>query len=189
MANYKIAAKITFEKEGGYVNRKEDKGGETIYGISRRYHSSWEGWSIVDQTKAFCTEEEGTREYEREMTDHLKHNNEIHRLKETFYKKNFWDVLKLDSVEEQKIANAIFDASVNHDPRDAAKMAQRALGISADGIIGKKSIAALNEVYPPDFLRGFTKQRCDYYQSIANNDPSQVIFLGGWLKRAESFNV
>jgi len=39
------------ENPTGYVKDPDDSGGETIAGISRRYHSDWEGWKLVDEIK------------------------------------------------------------------------------------------------------------------------------------------
>lgn len=129
MAKFETSYKITYNNEGGYVNNPSDKGGETIFGISRRYHSSWGGWQLVDQAKWFCTSEEGSKEYDKELTGLCLLNDGIERLKLDFFKTLFWNPLQLDLVVSQKIANALFDASVNHDPKDAAKMAQSALKI------------------------------------------------------------
>lgn len=189
MAKYETSFKITFDHEGGYVNHPNDKGGETIFGISRRYHPNWAGWTTVDLTKQFCSEKEGTKEFDRELTNHLKGNQEIERQKREFYKSGFWDKLSLDKVDDQRVANALFDAAVNHDPRDAAKMAQRCLDVKVDGIIGSKTIEALNSQDPSKFLRAFTKNRIQHYKDLVKKDSSQAIFLGGWMKRAESFNV
>lgn len=189
MANFNESFRITFEKEGGYCNNPNDKGGETIFGISRRYHPEWAGWNAVDMTKQFCVAEEGTKEFNEELTNHLKLNGTIQKQKLEFYKDKFWNVLKLDDVKNQKIANAIFDASVNHDPADAAKMAQNALGICADGIVGSKTIEALNSAEEFRFLRAFTVNRIRHYKSIVSRDVSQSVFLSGWIRRAESFNA
>ena len=48
---YKEAIKKTLKYEGGYVNDKDDRGGETYRGVSRRYHPNWSGWKIVDEYK------------------------------------------------------------------------------------------------------------------------------------------
>ena len=35
--------------EGGYVNDKDDKGGETFMGITRKNHPNLKMWDIVDK--------------------------------------------------------------------------------------------------------------------------------------------
>lgn len=187
MAKFEVSYKITYEKEGGYVNHPNDKGGETIFGISRKYHPNWGGWQMVDQAKWFCTESEGSKEWENELTGYCKANEGIVRLKLDFFKTLFWNPLQLDLITSQKIANALFDASVNHDPRDAAKMAQKALKIKADGIVGNQTIQALNSASEWSFLNLFCAERKAYYYELVKRDPSQQGFLNGWIARAESF--
>lgn len=187
MAKFEISYKITCEKEGGYCNDPRDSGGETIFGISRNYHPSWGGWGIVEQKKLFCLEEEGSRAYNEEITEYCKEDESLERLKLEFYKKTFWDILNLDKVKSQKIANALFDASVNHGAGDSGKMAQKALGIEVDGIIGSKSIEAINEASEHSFLRSFCTLRREHYFDIVKNNPTQQVFLNGWLSRADSF--
>lgn len=189
MAKFEVSYKITYDNEGGYVNHPDDKGGETIFGISRKFHSSWGGWQLVDQAKWFCTETEGTKEYDTELTGLCKSNGAITRLKLDFFKTLFWNPLQLDLVTSQKIANALFDASVNHDPKDAAKMAQKVLKVKVDGIVGNQTISAINSANESAFLRSFTSDRISYYRSIVEKDKSQIYFLNGWIRRAESFNV
>lgn len=187
MAKFDIAYKITYEKEGGYINHPNDKGGETIFGISRNFHPNWSGWQMVDQAKWFCTEKEGSKEWENELTGLCKTNEGIVRLKLDFFKSLFWNPLQLDLITSQKIANALFDASVNHDPKDSARMAQEALGIKVDGIVGNQTITALNSAVESKFLNSLYSIRRKYYYDIVKKNPSQQVFLNGWLARLESF--
>lgn len=189
MANYEKSFELTFQKEGGYVNHPNDRGGETVFGISRRYHPDWLGWKTVDMVKPYCTEEVGTKEYNKELTDYLKANEVLTKQKLEFYKTLFWNPLLLGEVKDQDVANAIFDASVNHDPRDATKMAQRCLNVNVDGIMGNQTIDAINMKNKTEFLRDFTRIRIQYYRSIVERNPSQRVFFDGWISRAQSFNV
>ncbi|NPV12722.1 MAG: hypothetical protein HPY57_13125 [Ignavibacteria bacterium] len=86
--------------EGGYVNDPDDKGGETYKGISRRYNPNWEGWKIIDEYKS------------KGKLSELKNNNELERLTAEFYKKEYWDYFRLDTLPEV-IADEIFEQSVN----------------------------------------------------------------------------
>ena len=55
MANFGDAFKKLSIKEGGYVNDKDDAGGETYKGISRRYNPTWQGWTMIDSYKSDTT--------------------------------------------------------------------------------------------------------------------------------------
>ena len=45
MADFKVAFAKTIRFEGGYVNHKADKGGETYKGIARNFWPKWKGWA------------------------------------------------------------------------------------------------------------------------------------------------
>lgn len=51
MAYFGDAFKKLSIKEGGYVNDKDDAGGETYRGISRKYNPTWQGWTMIDSYK------------------------------------------------------------------------------------------------------------------------------------------
>ena len=51
-AIFEIAYKISMKLEGYYSNSLNDKGGETVNGISRVYFPEWAGWKIVDELKS-----------------------------------------------------------------------------------------------------------------------------------------
>jgi hypothetical protein len=48
-ADFSAALSLTLAKEGGYVNNKKVRGGETYCGINRKSHRRWEGWKIIDK--------------------------------------------------------------------------------------------------------------------------------------------
>lgn len=41
----------TLSHEGGYANHKNDKGGETYRGITRKHNPNWNGWAFIDNVK------------------------------------------------------------------------------------------------------------------------------------------
>ena len=55
MAYFGDAFKKLSIKEGGYVNDKDDAGGETYRGISRKYNPTWQGWTMIDSYKKHYT--------------------------------------------------------------------------------------------------------------------------------------
>ena len=40
----KVVYVFTYAWEAGYGNTQGDAGGETLDGISRKYHPNWKGW-------------------------------------------------------------------------------------------------------------------------------------------------
>lgn len=160
MAEFKIAVAHTLKNEGGYNNIKEDKGGATNFGISLSFY--------------------------RKNFDEKADNNVIKNLTKEkaciIYEKFFWSFNEINS---QKIANKLFDSCVNLGNKQAIKLAQRVCEIKDDGIFGANTIKAINNKNSQEFIDEYVKIQTRFYLQIIKNDPSQIIFKNGWLKRAE----
>ena len=149
--------------EGGYSNDKYDAGGKTKYGI------------IESEARKY-----GFKGHMRDMP--LDIARDIYNQK--YYHKNGLDTLKSD-----KIALSVCDFIVNSG-NWGTKKAQAALNelgfdLRVDGILGEKSLAALNEVDENKFLEKYHDLQRRYYKVIAANRPSQKVFLKGWLNRVD----
>lgn len=118
MAKFEDAIEKTILKEGGYVNNKNDKGGETYMGISRKAHPDSKIWAIVDViTKKYKTV--------KTINKYLRANLELTNLIKDIYKKEYWDKLSLDKEKSQRLANQIFDNAVNMGVSKTKKMLER----------------------------------------------------------------
>lgn len=71
-----------------------------------------------------------------------------------------------------------FDISYNMGVGRAKTFIQKAIGVTADGIIGKQTEAKMGTLK----VETLHKMRVDFYHSIAKG--SQAKFLNGWLNRA-----
>ena len=101
-------------------------------------------------------------------------------------KKNYWDKMKADEIKSQSIANLIVDWGWGSGPGTAAKKLQRILGTDVDGIIGPKTIAAINAQDPAELFKKIHNERKQHFESIVQRDPTQQVFLKGWLRRLDS---
>ena len=68
-----------------------------------------------------------------------------------------------------------------HSGASTIKKVQTLLGVTADGIVGPKTIAKLNAT--PDIVDKVYKARKDYFEAIVKNNPSQKKWLKGWMNR------
>lgn len=87
-----------------------------------------------------------------------------------------------------KAAFAHFDACVHHGPGAAAKMLQRAAGVTPDGDIGPATIKAINTLCstaPDVFVKLMLAERRRYLSAIVRNKPSQQKFIVGWMNRCD----
>lgn len=153
--------------EGGYVHNRHDKGGATNKGVT---YKTW-----VD----FCKK----KGKEASLTTLRKMTNA--EWTEIF--KGYWDAWKADSIMSQRVANILVDWSWMSGVK-VIKKVQKMLGLTADGIVGPKTLASING-HSGDALFGQIKDvRRKYYESIVKNNPSQQVFIKGWLNRLEDLS-
>lgn len=165
MANYNTAITKTLQYEGGWFKEEH-----TYRGIMRKYHPDWKGWQVVDANQP------------------LKHNQILPVLEPLvieFYKSHYWDKIQLDKVCNDDVAGFVFDWFVNSGTA-GIKSIQRALGLDDDGIVGRKTIHAINN-YNGNLLERLKIARTTFFKSIVRNDNSKAKFLQGWLNRVNSF--
>ena len=145
--------------EGGYVNDKQDAGGETRYGISKRSYPQLDIKSL-------------TRDQARQI-----------------YFVDFWMKAKCEQIDDENIATKFFDLAVHTGIPQAVKLIQRALRaageqVAEDGIIGPITLSAINKADPTDLLAALKSEAAGLYRLIAQANPSQQKFINGWLNRA-----
>lgn len=187
MADFKTAYQLTRDAEGGYSNNSADRGKETYKGISRKNFPLWPGWNTIDSYQSsniFL------------LNQQLNADTNLQKAVQDFYKKEFWDALKLDQVNNEKIAQELFDTGVNMGIGTAGLFLQRALNVTnknatlypdlkLDGQIGAKTIATLNShPKPDDLFKVLNTLQGAKYIAICEANPSQEVFLYGWLKRS-----
>lgn len=199
MGTFSIAHKLTQKSEGIYSVDPTDKGGETVFGISRKNFPKWEGWKEVDRLKK-------ANATSALLTVAISNNFLLQKLTATFYKSEFWDFLKLDQVANQDLCNELFDAAVNLGKGTVAKFLQQSLNLlnnnqqlyadlEVDGAIGQKTIVALQKYLATASMPGRSVQdvvmvllksidslQTARYNEICKNNPSQEKYYFGWLK-------
>lgn len=124
MANFEKAFKLVVEAEGGYVNDKDDKGGETFMGITRKNHPNLKMWDIVDKYIDMYNSIYGINKY-------LKNRDDVMEEIRGVYKKQYWDKLMLDDVNYQRVANSLFDDCVNRGVSATLKLIRNVYGLAS----------------------------------------------------------
>ena len=148
--------------EGGYSNDKNDKGGKTKYGI------------IEVEARKYG--------YMGDMKDLTK------EIAEDIYKNKYYLSNNLDKIKDKRVALSIADWTINSG-NWGTKKAQQTVNILkgdilvVDGILGEKSIQAINSINPEIFLTQYHELQRKFYQAIVAHNSSQKVFLKGWLNR------
>lgn len=135
MANFEEAYKRTCQFEGGYSNDKDDSGGETYKGISRKNNPKWSGWSIIDSCKK-----------KSNFPKILDYNDKLQSLVKDCYRTNYWEPILGDKIENQNVANDLYDTAVNMGVATSIKLSQRQFGIKENGRMNDDLLSKLNSV-------------------------------------------
>jgi lysozyme family protein len=177
MPDYRDAIKKVLQHEGGYVNHPNDKGGPTNWGVTQKTYNDY-------MTKITGRAYQSTIDEIKSMPI----GNAIN-----IYKALYWDKMSGDKIRKYAIAAAIFDQAINRGTSSAVKQAQRVLkknfnypSIAEDGVMGAGTLTALNTVDEAKFLNSYLQESILAYNKIVQNNPTQSVFLNGWLKRVES---
>ena len=156
LSNFPAALALVLQSEGNFVNHKNDPGGMTNLGVTRNV---WREWVNRDVDEAEM----------RSLTPELV---------TPLYKARYWDACHCSDLP-RGVDYAVFDAAVNMGPGRAAKLLQAALGVTADGSIGRATIAAATAADPVELLEAFSLGKEAFYQSL----PTFATFGKGWLNR------
>mgnify|MGYP000149916698 CR=1 FL=1 len=146
------------EHEGGYVDHKDDRGGETNFGISSKYHPDID---IKNLTREQATEIYYKRYWIK---------NKISTYPENIQKVMFDMTVNMGNSRAVKI----LQQAVNQKTRRST--------LKVDGKFGKKTLRAVtrNKI-ELDRIQMF---RAKFYFDIIRRNPSQKSFMYGWFKRA-----
>lgn len=152
-------------REGGYVDKPNDAGGPTNWGITMDTLSSYRGSPVTASDVKMMTEEEAAAIYQKMY------------LKDT----------GIDHIKDDALRACALDTAVNFGPAAAVKLMQVALGVTPDGQLGIKTLGALDQSDPKKVLYRLVRARVQHRAARVKANPSQVDFLLGWLNRDLSF--
>ena len=124
MADYKKLKPIILKWEGGWANDPADSGGCTMKGITIGTFRAYFG-----RTKT-CNDL-------KKLTDNQW---------DTVFINGYWNKWLADKINNQSIANLLVDWFWTSG-KYGIKYPQQVLGVTADGVVGPKTIAAIND-YP-----------------------------------------
>lgn len=169
MAKISLLAYKIIKWEGGFVNHPNDKGGATNIGITIdtfRYYRQCRKLPnpTIEDLKNISFEE---------WVDILK----------TLY----WDRWQADNINNQSIANLLVDW-VWGSGVYGIKYPQQVLHVVVDGIVGVNTLTAINSyTNQEELFQKLWDRRKQHFESIVQRDPSQKVFLKGWMNRLNDY--
>lgn len=155
--------------EGGFVNDPDDLGGATNKGITFATYCQYRRKKGITEP---ATIDDLKNLSDSEWTEILK----------TMY----WDRWQADRINNQSVANILVDwvwASGIH----GIKRPQKLLGVQVDGIVGEKTINALNACDPMEIYFAIKNDRIRFIDEICKARPANEKFRKGWLNRINDF--
>jgi lysozyme family protein len=185
MANVDILLPFILKWEGGFVNDPADSGGATNKGVTI---ATW---------KRCGYDKDGDCDIDVADLKLITNNDVRNRV----LKPAYWDRWKADNIHSQKIANILVDW-VWGSGKHGIVIPQRLLGVNPDGIVGDKTLSAVNFADPDQlfdaiynarvkFLKDITASSIAAYEKkIGRKATEQELmkhtkkrFLKGWLRR------
>lgn len=153
----------------GFVNDPYDTGGATMIGVTigtYRSYCRYKGWKTPS-------------------VNDLK--NMPYKIWRDIVYTMYWNKWKADTIVDQSVANMVVDW-VWHSGAVTIKKVQALLGVTADGIVGPKTVNALNNT--KNIKVKIYNARKAYFEAIVKRNPSQKKWLNGWMNRLNSiYNI
>ena len=148
--------------EGGMSNDPLDSGGMTNLGVTQRVWEEFVGHPVSEADMRALTPEKVGK----------------------LYRQKYWNAAYCE-VLPKGLDYVVFDFAVNAGTGRAVKTLQQMLGLVADGVIGPRTMAKINESNAKTLVHDYSNARTDFYQGIVARKPDQARFINGWLRRVE----
>lgn len=170
MAKADILKPFILSFEGGFVNDPNDLGGATNKGVTLG----------VFRTTGYDNDGDG----DCDVYD-LKKITDTQWL--AIFKNKYWNRWQADKIKNQAVANMLVDW-LWCSGKYGITYPQQILKVKADGIVGEKTIAAINNANPEILFSLLKASRMSYLNMIAEKRPQNKKYLRGWRRRVEAMN-
>lgn len=155
------------EREGGFVNHPNDKGGPTKWGITAATLGRWRSLgrnATIEEVRALTKQEA-----------------------EDIYYVQYVKKPGFDKVPDEHLRTQLVDYGVNSGPMLAITKLQEIIGADADGILGNETLSALSLKDQRVVNNQLVAARVRMFGRIVTKAKTQIAFLDGWLARALTF--
>ena len=158
------------EREGGFIDHPADRGGPTKFGITQDTLGLWRGKPVTVNDVAEMQAPEAIAIYLARYVEPIK---------------------RLEFMPE--VFALVLDISVMSGPGTAVRLLQTTINklretpVTVDGIVGPETVMAVVKQTPARVTQAMVRGRLIALARIVQRDPSQVVFLEGWLSRTLTF--
>ena len=156
-------------RKTGFSNDPRDKGGATMTGVTLGAYTT------------YCRR----KGYPCPTVERLRAIPYDHWL--DILKSMYWDRWKADEIRSQSVAEILVDW-VWASGKYGITIPQRVLGVAADGIVGVKTLAAVNARSPERLFAEIMAERKAYIDRICASRPANNKFKKGWLNRLNAMH-
>lgn len=161
LARFQTCLPRILSHEGGYVDDPQDPGGATNFGVT------------LATARAFKLDLDHDGDVDKADVKALTPATVA-----PVYHRGYWLASSADNCPVG-LDYIVFDCAVNQGVGRATKWLQKVAGVTADGVIGPKSIAAIQKLEPTRAVKDFADLRLAHYQSL----PTFARFGKGWTRR------
>lgn len=162
MAKSEILKPFVLSWEGGYTDDPDDRGGATNRGVTLAVYRSVMGTGKTKDDLRRITDAEW----------------------DTVFRALYWDKCMGDAVDDQSVANMLVDFAWHSGTSRAVKALQAVVGAKQDGVMGRKTLHAVNASDVGAVFRQLKARRTAFLKGIAKG--AQRKYLKGWLGRVEA---
>jgi lysozyme family protein len=164
MADFKKYAPKLLQLEGGYTNHPDDLGGPTNKGVT------------LNTYREYCGIEKTIKDL----------RNMSYGVWCDIMKDMYWDKCKADKIDSQPLAEILVDWCVNSGMVGLRKV-QELVGTKPDGICGTITLSLINSSDAESLFDRIMSARKQFYVNIVKKNPSQKVFMNGWMNRLGKF--
>lgn len=152
------------QREGGFTDHPADKGGPTNFGITIGRLSEVRGVPQTADDVRMLSQQDAA----------------------TIYINEYIVKPKFDKITNDSLFELVVDTGVLNGRERTTLWLQRAAGALEDGILGPRTLNAVN-MDPRSVYNKLCALRVKSYGAIVSKNASQVVFIAGWLNRVAEF--
>ena len=168
MRKFEDYIKVVLKHEGLFNNHPKDAGMATNLGISLRF-IRMKGIDINNDGEINVKDI-------KDLT--------VEKATELYYK-HFWLPMRLEGISNDLLKLHLFDMGINAGTKTAVMILQDLLQVQIDGVIGPKTLEAIED-YDSNIVADYALKRKEYYIKIIKKNPDLKIFKKGWFSRVDS---